>query len=223
MSAGSAITIRQLKRKVPSGLQLPHRWRWLRVRTRGVPARGWLPIVRRDFEVCLGSRLVRVVGVEGVDIGGTQHYCCVVIPAFNEDGNLPPGIHWATWQDLCDRFGTTPHRRELLEGLKAALESLRDAGCTTAYIDGSFVTSKDVPADFDACWDPAGVDPSRLDPILLKFDRGRAAQKAKFKGELFPSSSMAATSGPAFLAFFQVDKNSGKPKGLIAVDLRRLS
>jgi len=110
-----------------------------------------------------------------------------------------------------------------LAGLKAALDSLKKAGCRTAHIDGSFVSMKEVPQDFDGCWDPVGVDPDALDPILLKFDKGRAAQKAKFKGELFPSSTWATTSGPTFLEFFQIDKDSGKPKGVIAIDLRRLS
>ena len=52
------------------------------------------------------------------------------------------------------------------------------------YLDGSFVTSKQVPNDFDACWDEIGVNMSLIDPVLLKFDRVRAAQKAKFRGRV---------------------------------------
>src|SRR6266542_1087027 len=74
---------------------------------------------------------------------GTQRYCCVVVlPEFADDGNLPAGIHWVTWDELTKRFGTTEYRRRLLSGLKRALESLKGAGCETAYVDGSFVTSK---------------------------------------------------------------------------------
>ena len=93
-----------------------------------------------------------------------------MIPFFDAVGNLPPGIHWATWQELVDRYGKTPHRRTLLAGLKSALDALRVAGCQIVYIDGSFVTAKHVPNDFDACWDIDGVDPTLLDPILLIFD-----------------------------------------------------
>jgi len=75
--------------------------------------------------------------------------------------------------------------------LKRALDSLRAAGCQRAYIDGSFVTDKDDPEDFDACWEVAGVDPARLDPELLDFSKRRAAQKAKYRGELFPADSGA--------------------------------
>ena len=111
----------------------------------------------------------------------------------------------------------------LLSGIRAALENLRDAGCKTAYIDGSFVTDKVHPNDFDACWEEEGVDPLLLDPVLLTFDAGRATQKAKYYGELFPASIGADSEGMSFLEFFQVDRNSGEPKGIVAIDLREMS
>ena len=141
-----------------------------------------------------------------------------MIPAFNSDGNLPPGVHWATWQEFAARFGTTPHRQQLLKGLKSALDSLSKAGCQTVYIDGSFVTKKENPNDFDGCWDLTGVDPSLLDPILLLFDNKRVAQKVKYKGELFPASCRADRVGNTYLDFFQIDRD-GNPKGIIAIDL----
>lgn len=101
--------------------------------------------------------------------------------------------------------------------------SLKEAGCLTAYIDGSFVTQKETPGDFDACWDPVGVDPLRLDPVLLMFDSGRIAQKTKYGGELFIASIRNGRTGPAMLDFFQTDKDSGKRKGIVAIDLRRLT
>jgi hypothetical protein len=111
----------------------------------------------------------------------------------------------------------------LLDGFRRALDALKTAGCKRAYLDGSFVTSKDQPGDFDACWEEASVDPSRLDPILLTFDNGRAAQKIKFGGELFPAGSMAdPASGRIFIEFFQIHKETGAAKGIIAIDLERL-
>lgn len=144
-----------------------------------------------------------------------------MIPPFNSDGELPPGIHSATWQEFAQRFGTTPYRCELLAGLLAGLYELRRAGCQIVFIDGSFVTAKAVPGDFDVCWDVYSVNPSLLDPILLTFDNGRAAQKAKYKGEFFPAQNVEADSGRVFLDFFQTNKN-GNPKGIIALALRRL-
>ena len=83
----------------------------------------------------------------------------------------------ATWTETITAYGTSPWRLQLLAGLKAALDNLKAAGCRRAYIDGSFVTAKEHPGDFDACWELAGVVASRLDPVLLIFDPGRAAQK----------------------------------------------
>ena len=100
-----------------------------------------------------------------------------------------------------------------------AIDSLRRAGCHTVYIDGSFVTIKEVPNDFDACWEEAGVTPELLDPVLLQFDAGRAAQKARYLGELFPASVGATVEGMSFLEFFQTDRETGGSKGIIAVDL----
>ena len=143
-----------------------------------------------------------------------------MLPPLNKDGYLPPGVHWATWREICDTFGDNPYRDKLLAGLRAALVNLKLAGCTTVYLDGSFVTGKEIPGDFDGCWEAAGVDPAALDPVLLDVSNGRAAQKAKYLGELFPASA-GSGAGQTLLEFFQSDQD-GNPKGIIALDLRSL-
>jgi hypothetical protein len=145
-----------------------------------------------------------------------------MIPDFTSDGTLPPGIHWATWSDIEVRFGTTLHRRRLLSGLFRAACALRDAGCRVIYVDGSFVTDKEVPNDFDGCWDANGVDPDLLDPILLAFSGDRAAQKAKYLGELIPAQTLEINSQSYFLEFFQKDRHTGNRKGIVAIDLAAL-
>lgn len=146
----------------------------------------------------------------------------MAIPQVESDGNLPPGIHWAEWHEFAVRFGLTPYRQRILQGLHAALRSLKAAGCTTVYVDGSFVTAKDFPGDFDGCWDITGVDPSGLDPVFLDFSNHRAAQKARFLGEFFPAQLPEGISGRTFLEFFQINRDTGAPKGIVAIDLRRL-
>jgi Family of unknown function (DUF6932) len=146
------------------------------------------------------------------------------IPAFDADsGNLPPGVHNATWEEVVSRFGWNAERIRLLEGLRRALESLKTAGCQRAYLDGSFVSEKDVPGDFDACWEAAGVDPGALDPVLLDFSHRRAAQKAKFGGEFFVANQAATPAGTRFVDFFQQDKTTGQAKGILAIDLGGLA
>jgi len=57
--------------------------------------------------------------------------------------------------------------------------SFRIAGCRRVYIDGSFVSAKEVPGDFDGCWEATGMDLTSLDPVLLTFTQRRVAQKAR--------------------------------------------
>jgi hypothetical protein len=116
-------------------------------------------------------------------------------------------------------FATNPWRRDLLDGLVTACGRLLVAGCPTVYLDGSYVSGKPKPADFDACWDPSGVDHAKLDPVFLDFANRRAAQKAAFKGEFFPSSMLCTDVGRAFVEFFQQDRFTGKQKGIISIPL----
>lgn len=145
-----------------------------------------------------------------------------MLAPFDGRGNLPPGIHFADWREVIERFGGTTRRQELLVGLRQALDVLRYAGCRTVFLDGSFVTAKAEPGDFDACWDLEGVDVERLDPELLDFSNGRAAQKAKYLGELFPAQLPEGLSGRRFLEFFQVDRETGGRKGIVAIELSSL-
>ena len=142
-----------------------------------------------------------------------------MIPSFDEDGNLPPGIHLAIWDEIVERYATTERREQLLSGLRAAIESLRSAGCTRVYLDGSFVTDKAARGDFDACWEVSGVDPGLLDPALLDFSNHGAAQKAKYGGELFPAEIAAEPGGIRFVDYFQRDRVTGAAKGIVAIDL----
>jgi hypothetical protein len=80
-----------------------------------------------------------------------------MIPKFLRNGNLPQGIHETTWKQFCKCFGHTEHRRSLIKGLASALKDLSDAGCKMVYINGSFVTAKEVPGDYDLCWSIDGV------------------------------------------------------------------
>jgi hypothetical protein len=152
-----------------------------------------------------------------------------MIPEFEPDtGNLPPGVHVATWDEIVARLGHTPWRRTLLAGFEQVVRALQGAGCRRVYLDGSFVTDKErirgePPGDFDGCWDPTGVDPEvllGLAPSLLHDTRWpRAVQKATYHGEMFIADWPAdPVSGEAFLAYFQHDKQ-GRAKGIILLEL----
>jgi predicted nucleotidyltransferase len=137
-----------------------------------------------------------------------------MIPPLNPDGTLPPGIHLATVAEVERAFGFNPHRLRLLAGLVRAVDALQVAGCRTVYLDGSFVTGKEFPNDYDLAWDVAAVVGALLDPILLD----RRGQKVKYLGDILPNVIEAA-SGLLFVEFFQVNKLTGAPKGIVRIDL----
>lgn len=133
--------------------------------------------------------------------------------SYQANGNLEPGIHEITWEEFVKIYGNNKHRLKLIQGLEKAIIELKDVGCKTLYVDGSFVSKKIDPRDFDACWDPVGIDFKKLAslyPTLMEFLPNTAKQKAKYGGELFPS--------PKFLPFFQSDRD-GIPKGIIMLRL----
>lgn len=143
-----------------------------------------------------------------------------MIPAFEPDtGQLPRGEHEATWSEIRERFGWNQRRQHLLAGLAEALAVLAEAGCTMVWINGSFVTTKDEPGDFDCVWSPHGVDCvvlERLAPELFDLADHRAAQKRRFGGELLPNY-VERVSGKPFAEFFQTDRTD-RAKGIIVID-----
>lgn len=132
---------------------------------------------------------------------------------------LPAGIHPATLEEVKVAFATNHRRRQLYLGLVDGVSRLRRAGCETVYLDGSYVTAKPRPNDFDACWDPQGVDEALLDPLFRDFRNGRSAQKSVFQGEFFPSSMECLDVGKTFIDFFQLERFTGKKKGIILISL----
>jgi hypothetical protein len=204
----------------------PERHRWLTTAAIGGvgpnPARS-PKLERREFDaLCEGRSFRDQVGYVDWTELNTTIMLCRVIPPFTPAGVLPVGEHPATWQEVTACFGGNPKREILLQGLLAAARSLAAAGALTLWLDGSFVTAKSEPADFDGAWDPAGVDLSRVDPLLVDIadlSSGRQRQKAKYGGELLVGREGA--SGLPFHQFFQMDKN-GDPKGIVVLDLRTL-
>ena len=148
----------------------------------------------------------------------------IMIPALIQIGGtpwdlLPPGVHVATLQEVRRTFAYNARRRALFDGLVEAAVVLARCGCRRMLLDGSYVSAKPLPGDYDACWEPDGVDFDKLDPVFDDFDNGRANQKARFGGEFFPSTLIATDIGAAFKEFFQIDRFTGKKKGILTISL----
>lgn len=87
----------------------------------------------------------------------------MAIPALNESGLLPDGVHTCTADELRTRFGsfqTSDQRPRLMRQLEAFLAEVKASGIVKAVIvNGSFVTSKEAPNDVDLLLVlPAGHD-----------------------------------------------------------------
>lgn len=132
---------------------------------------------------------------------------------------LPPGVHAATFAEVQSAYSYNAKRRRLYDGLLDASVLLAQVGCGTVLLDGSYVTAKQVPGDFDACWVPDGMDLGKLDAVFSDFSNGRANQKARFGGEFFPSTIIESQTGVSFSEFFQTDRFTGKRKGILSVSL----
>ena len=136
---------------------------------------------------------------------------------FNEEHVLPPGIHEMDWNGFYEFFSFSPRRKRLLEGLKKVVDILQETGCSTIYVDGSFVTQKLEPGDWDACFD---CSPIVIRDILKRYPlSNRAEQKRLYGGELFPASNEADEYGNTFLEFFQQITNTVKKKGIVKINL----
>ena len=89
-----------------------------------------------------------------------------------------------------------------MDGLLAACRGLAAAGCTELLLDGSFVTEKPMPGDYDETWEIAGVDVDRVDPVFL--DAGMVWEREPDARRLVPASgppnperpSATSSSGP---------------------------
>lgn len=137
-------------------------------------------------------------------------------------GYLPPGVHPMTWAKFVSAFGWNNRRRFLLGGMKRALLNLGAAGCASAIVDGSFVSAKDEPSDYDMAFDPSGMTGALIDPVLRRHDDQRKAMKAKYFGDVFPWGAFACeTTHAIYRDFFQGDR-SGIAKGVVLLEVKHI-
>lgn len=138
-----------------------------------------------------------------------------MIPELRGDGLLPEGEHGCSWHEVVERYGGNPRRRSLLNGLRRLLDELRRCGCIVVWLDGSFVSDKQFPNDYDLCWELDSVKIEDLDPVLLEFsERGKRAMLKKYGGDIRPASASPREAVSVYREFFQLDRD-GKRKGIL--------
>ncbi len=65
------------------------------------------------------------------------------------------------------------------------------------------------------------VDLNKLAPVFLDLAAPRAAQKARYRGDILPNV-IEGTSGAPFVDFFQRNKVTGGVKGIVEINLEEL-
>lgn len=143
----------------------------------------------------------------------TQLYNCVMIPAFDENKNLPLGNYVCTMDEIEARFANNEHRRRLFNQLLRVIDILTEACCREVYLDGSFITAEPRPNDFDLCYEPTGLQPTESFRPLLALDF--ETRHALYGGDIFPRMPEPPFSSD-HVRLWQIDKN-GDAKGIIRI------
>jgi hypothetical protein len=131
-----------------------------------------------------------------------------MIPHYNEDGYLPPGIHPATLEEIAARFGQESELRQAqMESLRWLVDLAQRAGVQRIVVNGSFVTDK--------------LEPNDVDCVLLigsDFPRDAMAEAELLAGLPFINLELVDSEG--FQQFteriFATDRNM-VPKGMVEV------
>lgn len=151
-----------------------------------------------------------------------QRICCLPVPTL-VGGKLPPGEHPVAWLDLVAAFGQGSVKRKLAtEGLRRFALMLHAAGGKWLFVDGSFVTGRERPSDWDGCFLSAGLDWQAVDPRLKDIQSNRDSLKADFKCDVFAAETINGETGKPFRDFFQHER-TGKPKGILVLDLETVT
>lgn len=101
-----------------------------------------------------------------------------------ETGLLPAGEHNMNWTQVCELFGGTNHRDYLLKCLYRICCILKQAGVPHIWLDGSFVTSKDRPNDYDMSYTLTKEIFARLPDDPFKLTDADRIIRARFSGDI---------------------------------------
>ena len=134
--------------------------------------------------------------------------------------NLKPGIHELTWDEFEQMYSIDEVRIEFIARMKELIKMLKEAGCKKIYINGSFITKKKRPGDYDLLWEDGDhIDYDKLDPIIRYPWNHEEGRKKKFKGDIYPAGIIASqVPSQTFLEFFQKTRD-GREKGIIMIKI----
>ena len=141
------------------------------------------------------------------------------IPPFRDDGWLPIGHHPTTWEEIVARFKgeMASSRFESTKRLIELRDTLRRLGVSGyLLLDGSYISAKDEPKDFDLLLVASPEIQAMKDasPELARWlDSERAEKESGYSIFYCPSDSTALE---LLSSLWDQDK-AGVPKGIVKV------
>lgn len=131
-----------------------------------------------------------------------------MIPEFDDNGYLPPGIHSATLAEIEERFGRQSELRRIqFESIRWMVELAVKAGVKRIIINGSYVADVDEPGDVDCVF-----------LVEAGFPNDKEAERQLREGLPFLEIEFAdAASFNFYCERFYASDRENVPKGLIEV------
>ncbi len=133
-----------------------------------------------------------------------------MIPEFDDNGYLPPGIHPAALDEIAKRFGIENELRQAeMESLRWLVDLAKRIGVLRIVVDGSFVTEAYEPNDVDCA-------------LLVKSDVNLNTEAGAEFGEGLPFIQASLLEQSAFDYYVGVLYASDRdevPKGMVEVKL----
>ena len=142
-----------------------------------------------------------------------------MLPAFQENGLLPAGVHHSDLRSFEDAFAWNAHRRRIYAHMQHGLGVLHDAGYRLLVIGGEFISSDELPHEFKLLFDCDPLPIESLDSRLSNFDKNsRLLTRKVWGGHFFPASFRAKGTGAIWLRYLANDAPAGQ-RGLVGLSL----
>jgi hypothetical protein len=146
------------------------------------------------------------------------------LPDFRDDGWLPEGRHNTNWEELERRFAGEPSskRAAVWGNLILWRDRMRQHNITgELLIDGSFISDKEAPGDFDAIFiGDEGIELLLIQDIEARLLLNYQVVKEYYGGDLLFFSKSAVLKFPELCRIDGFDYSKEKiPKGVVILPI----
>jgi hypothetical protein len=143
----------------------------------------------------------------------------LVLPAFNEEGDLPPGMYRATLAEVMERFSQgSVQRSAVADRLNRIYQLVASTGHLARFVVfGSFITAEEYPNDVDVVliMEDTFDLPSVSDEAALVFQHMEA--DAHFGASVFWVRRSGVIGGEqAMIEYWQVRREGGQ-RGIVEI------